>query len=75
MPPAKEIFSLAILGTRAIGSAAVMFILNFTITSHLIPVTESRMTDRHKRSETVRDVSNRHLHSTSKSTGLQAAAQ
>ena len=37
MPPAKEIFSLAILATRATGSATLIFILSFTITSHLIP--------------------------------------
>jgi hypothetical protein len=51
MPSAKEIFSLATLGTRAIGLAALIFILSFSTTPHLISVTESRMTDRHKRSE------------------------
>ena len=59
-------FSLAILDTRATDSAALMFLLSFTVTSHLITATESHMTGRHKRSEDVRDVSNRHIHSTFK---------
>jgi len=74
-PPAKEIFSLAILDMRAIGLAALMFLPSFTVTSHLITATESHMTDRHTCSAGVRDVSKRHLHSTFKSTGLQAAEQ